>query len=90
MTTFWIDAAGNLIKATSDPDAQPPGAVTSTTVEPENGRQKWNGTGWDLAPPVEQEASLGDVWGALKGKFPQLTDADLPAGKKPPKAAAAL
>jgi hypothetical protein len=84
MTTFWIDAQGNLIKATSDPNAAPPGAVTSTTVAPESGRQKWDGTKWLPAPAEVRDADLKDVWGVLKAKG-LVTDGDLPADRTPPK-----
>ncbi len=51
MTTFWINSSNELIKATSDPNAQPAGAVTSTEIPPDDGRlQIWNGTAWvDIA-----------------------------------------
>lgn len=53
MTTFHIDSDGRLIRATSDPDAVVEGAVETTDIAPESGRQKWNGTGWDALPPVD-------------------------------------
>jgi len=86
MTTFWIDAQGSLIKATSDPDAQPAGAVTSTEIGPESGRQKWNGTGWDSPPPAPVPAMTAeDVWEVLRNMTPPLvTDADLPADRRQP------
>lgn len=81
MTTFWIDAQGTLLRATSDPNAQPPDAVTSTEIAPESGKQKWNGTGWNPAPPpppdpdialdaaINGAASLTALKAALRGKI---------------------
>lgn len=84
MTTFWIDAQNNLIKATSDPNASPDGAVTSMEIAPESGRQKWNGTGWDAPPPAPAPAmSAEDLWEVLRG-LGTVTDADLPADRRQP------
>ena len=84
MTTFWIDGAGDLIRATSDPDAQPPGAVTSTEIAPESGKQKWNGTGWDPLPPAPKpRMDAEDVWRALRTKG-TVTDADVPPTRRLP------
>ena len=47
MTTYWIDSSNKLIIATSDPNATPVGAVTSTEIPPNSGKlQEWNGTAW--------------------------------------------
>ena len=84
MTTFWIDNVGSFIRATSDPTAQPPGAVTSTEIAPESGKQKWNGTDWDSLPPVPNPPmDAEDVWEALKGKG-VVTDADVPTDRRRP------
>lgn len=40
---------------------------------------------WVARGKSQPPAELGDVWEALKAKIPQLTDADLPPGKKPPR-----
>lgn len=64
MTTFHIDANGNQLRATSDPDAVIPGAVTKTQIAPESGKQRWNGTGWDALPvalPEDTALTLEDV-----------------------------
>lgn len=53
MTTYHIDVNGALLKATSDPDAIVPGAVTKTTIAPESGRQLWNGTEWGPVQPLD-------------------------------------
>ena len=63
MTTFWIDAAGRLIKATSDPEAMPAGAVESTETAPDSSRhQTWNGSAWvDDADRAQQEQRRDDL-----------------------------
>ena len=63
MTTFWIDAGGRLLSATSDPDATPPGAVTSTELPPDSARhQTWDGVAWvDDADRASQEQRSIDV-----------------------------
>ena len=83
-TTFWIDADGTLIRATSDPSASPPSAVTSTEIAPESGRQKWNGTSWGPLPPAPKPPmDAEDVWEALKAKG-LVTDADVPPDRRLP------
>ena len=70
MTTFHIDSDGRLIRATSDPDVIVEGAVQTTDIAPESGRQKWNGTGWDALPPVDPAdtpTTMGDLIAMLKG-----------------------
>ena len=58
MTTYWINSVGELIVATSDPNATPIGATTSTEIPPEHGSlQIWNGIAWeDLANREDLEA----------------------------------
>ncbi len=65
MTTFWIDADGRLILATSDPEASPDDAVSSTEIPPDSPRhQTWNGTVWiDDVDRAEQEQRRVDLQG---------------------------
>lgn len=63
MTTFWIDAAGRLLNATSDPDAQPGDAVDSTEIPPDNPRyQTWSDTVWvDDPDRAQREQRTADL-----------------------------
>lgn len=63
MTTFWIDTNGRLIGATSDPEAVPAGAVTSTEISPESAKhQTWDGAVWVAnANRAEQEQRVADL-----------------------------
>lgn len=63
MTTFWINADNRLIKATSDPNAAPVGAVTSTEIPPDSPRlQTWDGVGWvDDLDRIAQEQRTSDL-----------------------------
>lgn len=71
MTTFWIRADGTIIHATSDPDARPPDAETSTEIAPESGEQIWDFTTGVWNPPpaptyrelrrLDYEDELGDI-----------------------------
>lgn len=63
MTTFWIDGAGRLIGATSDPKAQPAGAVTSTEIPPDSAKhQTWDGAAWvDDGDRATQEQRRDDL-----------------------------
>lgn len=68
MTTFWIDAAGRLIKATSDPDTTPSSAVDSTEVGPDSPRyQTWDGVAWvdDASRAVDEQREQDTA--ALRG-----------------------
>lgn len=85
-TTFWIAADGTIIRATSDPAASPPGAVTSTEIAPESGKQTWNfGTGaWNAPPaPPDPGMTVEDLWEVLRGKG-VVTDADVPGDRRRP------
>jgi len=68
MTTFWVDATGRLIGATSDPAATPVGAVDSTETAPDSAKhQTWNGTSWvDDPDRVDAEQAKVDL-SALRG-----------------------
>ena len=84
MTTFWIRADGTLILTTSDPDAEPPDAATSTEVAPESGRQVWDGAKWGPVPPPEKPPmDAEDLWNVMKGKG-MVTDADVPGDRRQP------
>ncbi len=63
MTTFWIDATGRLISASSDPTATPAGAVTSTETAPDSAKhQSWDGAAWvDDADRIQQEQRRADL-----------------------------
>lgn len=64
MTTFWIRTDGTLIRATSDSEAEPSDAVTSTETAPESGKQIWdfNAQRWKpLPPPPSSRNSVLDA-----------------------------
>ncbi len=58
MTTYWIGATGRVIRATSDPEAAPPGAVDSTEISPDSARyQRFIAGAWvDDVDRADQEA----------------------------------
>jgi hypothetical protein len=63
VTTFWINSTGRLISATSDPEATPAEAVTSTEIPPDStAHQSWNGIAWvDDADRTDQEQRQADL-----------------------------
>ena len=63
MKTYWINATGRLIVCTTDPNALVPGAVTSTTVQPDSAKyQSWNGSVWvDDADRTTREQRRTDL-----------------------------
>lgn len=63
MTTFWIGAGGVFIGATSEPDAEPPGAVDSTETPPDSPKhQTWSGVAWvDNPDRATQEQLATDL-----------------------------
>ena len=79
MTTFWIDIAGRLISASSDPNATPASAVTSTEIAPDSAlHQTWDGTVWiddaDRAQQEQRSIDLDGLHGAGKNIALVLTE----------------
>ena len=60
-TTCWVDAAGNMVSATSDPNAGPQNTTAALSC-PDDGRQVWDfGTEtWGPPPPPPTDAEIID------------------------------
>ena len=89
---FLVDAAGRFsysghTRNSRVSDLKSRGHVEVPSMPPEPWRDhRWDGQAWILDPLPDSVpiADLGDIWDTLKRKFPQLTDADLPQGRRPP------
>lgn len=79
MTVYWVDQNGKFLRATDD-KSEVDGA-TKVTTPPNSGRDTWNGSSWDAAPPPPREVS------DLEARIALLEDAG--SGRPSPEAIAA-